>query len=172
MRRAAAELLPGLSEPSGSARYSPGRTVPQATIQGGAMTVSASIPPGLAVLVDRRAIGMGDWATRGELDIRVDGRRRLRIRRGRRGNEIVLESRLVSLPTSAPDCEALLARAMLHVTAGAGQQVGMVALSADGQGLLLQAELEGGDSARFEAALEAFLNELDYWNSVLGGKRT
>ena len=136
------------------------------------MTVSASIPPGLALLAERRSIGMGDWATRGELNVRVDGRKRLRIRRGRRGNEIVLESRLASLPPLAPNCEALLARAMLHVTAGAGRQVGVVALSADGHGLLLQAELAGGDSARLEAAVEAFLNELDYWNSVLGGRRT
>lgn len=136
------------------------------------MTVSASIPAGLAVLAERRSIGMSDWAARGELDVRVDGRSRLRIRQGRRGNEIVLESRLASLPPAPQDCEALLARAMLHVTAGAGRQVGVLALSADGHGLLLQAELGGGDSARLEAALEAFLNELDYWNSVLAGIRT
>jgi len=136
------------------------------------MIVSDSIPSGLAALTAGRAIGTGDWVARGRLELRVDGRRRIRIRRGRRGDEIVLEARLASLPPSARDCEALLARAMLRVTAGAGHQVGTLALSADGGSVLLQAQAGAGDARQFNTALESFLNEADYWGTVLGATRS
>jgi len=126
------------------------------------------IPPGLAALTQRFAIDTDAWSTLGRLDVRIDGRARVRMRRGRRGQEVVLETRLVSLRGSPRECEDVLARAMLCVTAGAGRQVGVVALSPDGQQLVLQAELAGGEPDRFEAAFTAFLNEADYWNRILG----
>ncbi len=55
---------------------------------------------------------------------------------------------------------------MLRVTAGAGRRLGTVTLSPNGRQLLLQAELRA-DAARFDADLEAFFNEIDYWKAVV-----
>jgi hypothetical protein len=128
--------------------------------------MSASYPPALATLATRLTLDPQRWASRGRLDLRVDARARLRVRRGRRDTEVALELRLAALPCDAAERTALLARAMLHSTAGAAEAIGVIALSADGE-LLLQAEVEATDRRRFEEALERFLNEVDRWMAVI-----
>jgi hypothetical protein len=129
--------------------------------------MSASYPPALATLATRLTLDPQRWASRGRLDLRVDARVRLRMRRGRRDTEVALELRLAALPCDPAERTALLARAMLHSTAGAAEAIGVIALSADGEQLLLQAEVEATDRRRFEEALECFLNEVDRWAAVL-----
>jgi hypothetical protein len=60
---------------------------------------------------------------------------------------------------------------MLRVTAGADRQVGTLALSADADQLLLQAEVDATGAGSFEAAFQAYLNEMDYWKAVIGRRR-
>ncbi len=128
---------------------------------------ATSPPPGLAALAQRLGISTDGWSAHERFDVRIDSRSRVRIRRGRRVDEMVLETRLASLPSSSRDCEDLLARVLLRVTAAAGRQVGVVTLSPDGRQLLLQAEIQGGDAGQFDTAFEAFLNETDYWNHIV-----
>ena len=78
----------------------------------------------------------------------------------------------MALPTSAREQEQLLSRAMLCVTAGAATHVGTLALSGDGERLLLQAELDGTEPNSFERAFQAYLDEVDYWRIALRMSRT
>jgi hypothetical protein len=128
---------------------------------------SPSLPAALAAFARRRALGTQQWETRGQLELRVDARTRVKARPGRRASHVLLEARVSPLPSSPREREDLLARTMLHVTAGAASQVGVIALSPDGEQILLQGELDGDDAGRFDADLEAFLNEVDYWSAVL-----
>ncbi len=126
------------------------------------------LPPGLAALTTHWSVSTHPWDTLGQLDLRVDRRTRLRMKRGRRNGHVVVEVRLASLPSAPRDREELLARTLLHVTAAAGRQKGVLALSADGEQLLLQAELDGTEVGGFKTSLEAFLNEVDHWKAVAG----
>jgi hypothetical protein len=108
------------------------------------------------------------WAVREHLDLRIDNRRRVRIRRGRRDGAVTLEALLVSLPHPEREREELLSRTLLRVTAGAASHVGTVVSSADGEQLLLQAEAGGSDADAFAQVLETFLNEIDYWIAATG----
>ncbi len=132
---------------------------------------AVSPPPGLAALAQRLEIPTDSWSSHERLDVRIDSRSRVRLRRGRRVDEIVLEARLASLPAAGRDCEELLARILLRVTAAAGRQVGVVTLSPDGRQLLLQAGIQAGNSLEFATAFEAFLNEIDYWNHLVRTKQ-
>lgn len=129
------------------------------------------VPPALASLAEQRGVHTDAWALRGTLDLRIDARTRIKLLPGRRPNEVMLEARLGALPAAHKECEALLARVMLRVTAGASDQLGTIAVCAAGDQLLLQAMLDGADADRFDAGVETFLNELDRWNAVVGAKR-
>ena len=128
------------------------------------------VPTALASLAEQRGVATTAWAQRGKLDLRIDDRIRVKFRPGRRAQDVVLEARLGELPSRPDECEARLARVMLHVTAGAAQQTATIAVSADGRQLLLQAVLDGSNPDRFDIAVEAFLNELDRWIAVVGAK--
>jgi hypothetical protein len=133
---------------------------------------SHPIPAALAEFAHRKALETQSWESRGQLELRIDGRSRVGARPGRRPGEVVLEARVAALPSATREREELLARTMLRVTAGVANQFGVIALSADGEQILLQAELDGNDTGRFEDGLEAFLNELDYWTSALRRPRS
>jgi len=123
----------------------------------------SAIPEALSKLVLQRGVSSRAWFERGRLDLRVDDSSRVRLSPGRRASEVVLEAKLGVLPSEPVECEALLARVLLHVTANAGQQVGIVTISADGRRLLLQASVDGSDVEGFDVALEKYLNEIDRW---------
>ncbi len=131
------------------------------------MISPASLPPGLATLARRLNFPVDGWVARQRLEIRVDKRFRITMRHGRRTDDVLLESRLVPLPDDVRDREDLIDRVMLHVTATAGRFVGVVTVSPDGRQLLLQSEVQGGNAERFSSDLEAFLNEIDYWNAIV-----
>jgi Tir chaperone protein (CesT) family len=131
-----------------------------------------ALPEALAKLAHQRGLSSRAWYERGRLDLRVDERKRVKLKPGRRAGEVVIEAKLVELPAAADVAEALLARVMLHVTANASQQVGVVALSQDGRRLLLQALVDGADVDAFERALESYLNEFDRWLAVVGNLRS
>ncbi len=133
---------------------------------------SHPIPAALAAFAHRKSIGTQSWAARGHLELRIDARTRVSARPGRRAGGVVLEVRLTPLPSAQREREELLARLMLHVTAGAATQLGALALSTDGEHVVLQADLDGNDSPPFEAALEAFLNETDYWIALARRRRS
>jgi hypothetical protein len=125
--------------------------------------------PFSAALAERLPGGMQQWKTHGWLDFRVDGRIRVRMQRGRRDGEVLVQTRLGPLPSAEREREALLTRIMLHVTAGAAHQVGTIALSADGEQLWLQAGFDGAEP--LDDALEAFLNEVGCWTALLRAQR-
>jgi Tir chaperone protein (CesT) family len=131
----------------------------------------APLPAALAALVRARSIGRESFDADGRLDLKVGNLPRIRVWRGRRDGSVVVESRLTPLPSSAREREGLLARMMLRVTAGADRQVGTLALSADADQLLLQAEVDATGAGSFEAAFQAYLNEMDYWKAVIGRRR-
>jgi hypothetical protein len=128
------------------------------------------IPTALASLAEQRGVPTAAWALHGKLDLRIDERIRVKLRPGRRPNDVVLEARLGELPSSPSECETVLVRVMLHATAGAAGQLAAIVLSPDGRQLLLQAVLNGSDADRFDTEVETFLNELDRWIAVVGAK--
>jgi hypothetical protein len=130
------------------------------------------LPEALALLAHKRGVNTDAWDSRGNLNLRIDDRVRIKLSSGRRPQEVMLEARIAELPATPAAGEALLARAMLHVTAGAALQVGVLVLPPDGHQLLLQAGLDGSDPERFETALAHFLNELDRWIAVVGAEQS
>lgn len=128
------------------------------------------IPAALASLAAQRGVPTSSWAAHGKIDLRIDARVRVKLRPGRRPEDVVLEARLGQLPLSDTESETLLARVMLHATAGAAEQLATVVLSPDARQLLLQALLDGSDADRFNLGVETFLNELDRWLAVVGAK--
>ena len=128
------------------------------------------IPTALASLAAQRGVPTTEWALHGKLDLRIDERIRVKLRPGRRPNDVVLEARLGELPSSPSESETVLARVMLHATAGAAEQLATLVLSPEGRQLLLQAVLNGSDADRFDTEVETFLNEPDRWIAAVGAK--
>jgi hypothetical protein len=135
------------------------------------MTASP-IPTALASLAEQRGVSTTAWALHGKLDLRIDDRIRVKLRPGRRPNDVVLEARLGELPSNRSECETELARVMLRATAGVAKQLATIVLSPDGRQLLLQAVLNGSDTERFDTEAETFLNELDRWIAVVGANKS
>ncbi len=130
------------------------------------------LPEALALLAQKRGVNTDAWDTRGNLNLRIDDRVRIKLHPGRRPQDVVLEARVAELPATPAEDETLLARVMLHVTAGAGKQAGVLVVSADGRQLLLQAVLDGSELELLDSGLESFLNEVDRWIAVVGVKQS
>jgi Tir chaperone protein (CesT) family len=130
------------------------------------------VPTALASLAQRRGVSTAPWAQQGRLSLRIDARVRVKFMPGRRPQDVVLEARFGQLPTSPEESETLIARVMLHATAGSSEQLATVVLSPDGRQLLLQALLDGSDQNRFDSSVATFLNELDRWIAVVGANKS
>jgi hypothetical protein len=127
---------------------------------------TSSLPAGLAALAERLSLDPAGWQAHARLDLRVDRGARVTLSRGR-DQQIDLEARLARLPAAARDRESLLDRLMLRATVGARARIATLVVSADGHQLLLQAALHDGAPHALEEGLEAFLDDLDYWNAVM-----
>jgi hypothetical protein len=129
-------------------------------------TDTSTLPPGLVALADRLSLDVAGWRTRARLDLRIDRGARVTLSRGR-GQQVDLETRLARLPAVTRDREVLLDRLMLRATVGARARIATLVVSNDGHQLLLQASLADHSPHAVEEGLEAFLDDLDYWNAVM-----
>ena len=131
------------------------------------MMITGNMTAALAALAHRLGLASSASGPRERLTLQVDGYRRVTACAQERG-QVALEVLLLALPSARHEQAALLERALRHVSAAAARWPATLALSADGQQLLLQASWSGQGSASLELALEELLNCADRWSAVLG----
>lgn len=130
---------------------------------------NSKLPAGVAELATRYALEVDDWETRGRLLLQVDPYPRVLLRRGA-GGRLEWSLRLAPLPAERARRARCLDRVLLHVSARGAQQAATPVLSSDDY-WELQAPIEQPDGDGVCLALQAFINEADYWRALLGAIR-
>ncbi len=121
---------------------------------------------GLSGFLERRQLMPQKERLDGAVVVTLDDRDRIYCRPAPHG-DIVLESRLLDLPTRPGDADDLIQRCLLASWARMAEHAEVPVLSENESQILVQRRLPADASAdEFEAALEAFANALADWRRI------